>query len=327
MFVGQLGPGLEGGGLGFAYLEQREVALRHDEHEAVADVRQQVTDQPTEVLALIGEGVELGQRPSRVAGEDGLRKRKQLALRRQPEHRQHIRLCDVLAAKTDELVERRLGVAHAAFRAARDGEQRPLVDRHLFLAADILEMPGDEIHRDAPEIEALAAGHDCRQHLLRLGGGEHELHVRRRLLERLEQGIERRRGEHVHLVDDVDLEFRRGRRVHTGLAQLTHLLDAVVAGAVDLQHVDRAALGDLVALRIVIGKIDLRPVGAVEALGKNPRQGRLAGSPWPAEQIGVRDSLTTDGVGQRLADVILADDIAEALRTVFPGYDLVRHRR
>ena len=160
-----------------------------------------------------------------------------------------------------------------------------------------------------------------------LGGGEHELHVRRRLLERLEQRVERRRGEHVHLVDDVDLELRRGRRVHTGLAQLTHLIDAVVAGAVDLQHVDRAALGDLVALRIVIGKIDLRPVGAVEALGKNPRQGRLAGSPWPAEQIGVRDSLTTDGVGQRLADVILADDIAEALRTVFPGYDLVRHRR
>ena len=93
------------------------------------------------------------------------------------------------------------------------------------------------------------------------------------------------------------------------------------------ERLARAALGDLVALRFVIGKIDLRPVGAVEALGKNPRQGRLAGSPWPAEQVGMRDALAAAGVGQRLADVILTDDIAEALRTVFAGYDLVRHRR
>ena len=290
-------------------------------------MRQQVTDQPAEVLALIRECVELGQRPCRVAGEDGLGEREQLPLRRQAEHRQHVRLGDVLAAKTDKLVKRRLGVAHAAFRAARDGEQRSLVDRDLFLAANVLEMPGDQVHGDAPEIEALAARHDRRQHLLRFGGGKNELHVRRRLLERLEQRVERRRGEHVYLVDDVDFKLRRSRRVHAGLSQLTHLFDTVVAGAVDLKHVDRSALGDLDALGIVIGEVDLRAVGAVQALGKNPRQGRLASATRPAEQIGVRDALDADGVGQRLADVILTNNITEALGTVFAGYDLVRHRR
>jgi hypothetical protein len=41
----------------------------------------------------------------------------------------------------------------------------------------------------------------------------------------------------------------------------------------------------------------------------------------------VRDAIAADGVNQRLTDVILANNITEALRTVFTGYDLVRHRR
>ena len=60
---------------------------------------------------------------------------------------------------------------------------------------------------------------------------------------------------------------------------------------------------------------------------QQPRQGRLAGSPWPTEQVGMRDALAADGVRQRLADMILTNDIAEPLRTVFAGYDLVRHQR
>ena len=188
-------------------------------------------------------------------------------------------------------------------------------------------MFGNEIHRDAPQIEALAARHDRRQHFLRFGGGKHELHVRRRFLERLEQGIERRRGEHVHLVDDVDFERRRSRRIQAGLAQLTHLFDPVVAGTVNLEHIDRSSLGDLDALGIVIGEIDFGAVDAIQALGKNPCQGRLARAARTTEQICVCNALSADGIGQRLADVILADDITEALRTIFAGYDLVRHRR
>ena len=48
---------------------------------------------------------------------------------------------------------------------------------------------------------------------LRVGGGEDEHDVGRRLLERLEERVEGRAREHVHLVDDVDLEAaaRRAR--------------------------------------------------------------------------------------------------------------------
>jgi hypothetical protein len=77
--------------------------------------------------------------------------------------------------------------------------------------------------RDRLQVEALAAREDRRQHLLRIGRGEDELHVRRRLLERLQQRVERRRREHVHLVDDVDLELPLGGRVADRVAQVAHL--------------------------------------------------------------------------------------------------------
>jgi hypothetical protein len=108
----------------------------------------------------------------------------------------------------------------------------------LLGGGDLLQALDDELGRDRLQVEALAAGDDGREHLLHLGGGEDELHVRRRLLEGLEQRVERRRREHVHLVDDVDLELALGRRVADGVAQVAHLLDAVVRGAVDLDHVE-----------------------------------------------------------------------------------------
>ena len=59
---------------------------------------------------------------------------------------------------------------------------------------------------------------------LRLGRGEDELHVLGRLLERLEQRVEGRRGEHVDFVDDVDLVLPLRRRVAHVVAQFAHLL-------------------------------------------------------------------------------------------------------
>ncbi len=189
------------------------------------------------------------------------------------------------------------------------------------------EVLGDERGRDAAQVEPLAARQDRRQHLLRVGRGEHELHVRRRLFQRLEQRVERRRREHVDFVNDVDLELRAGGRVFAGLAQLADLLDAVVAGAVNFQHVERAALGDFLAARVVVVEVHLRAAGAVEAFGEDAGDGGLAGAARAAEQVGVRDALLLDGMGERLRDVLLPDDIREALRAVFAGNDLISHLR
>ena len=59
---------------------------------------------------------------------------------------------------------------------------------------------------DGPlEVEALAAVGDRRHHLVRLGRREDEERVRGRLLERLQEGVPGLLGQHVGLVEDVDL--------------------------------------------------------------------------------------------------------------------------
>ncbi len=62
----------------------------------------------------------------------------------------------------------------------------------------------DLLGRRPAEIEAMAAIHDGREHLLRLRRREHEDRPRRRLLfERLEEGVPGLAGEHVGLIEDV----------------------------------------------------------------------------------------------------------------------------
>ena len=70
---------------------------------------------------------------------------------------------------------------------------------------------GAPLGLDVPELEVLRPRPNRRQHLLRLSRREHELHMRRRLLERFQQRIERRRRKHVNFVDDVDAKLRSRR--------------------------------------------------------------------------------------------------------------------
>ena len=63
----------------------------------------------------------------------------------------------------------------------------------------------DRLGRDAGEVIPLAAREHGDRNLVRLGGREEELDVRRRLLQRLQQGVEGPGREHVHFVDVVNL--------------------------------------------------------------------------------------------------------------------------
>ena len=80
------------------------------------------------------------------------------------------------------------------------------------------------------------------RNLVHLGRGEDELHVRRRLFERLQERVPRVLREHVDFVHDEDLVAIARRAVGQALLQPPHLVDAVVAGAVDFLHVHVGAL-------------------------------------------------------------------------------------
>ncbi len=90
----------------------------------------------------------------------------------------------------------------------------------------------------------MGAGADGRQHLLRLGGGEDENEVLRRLFDNLEQRVEALRGDHVRLVDDEYPVPGFSRGVKRSVPEVAGIVHAAVAGCVELDDIDRSgALG------------------------------------------------------------------------------------
>ena len=75
---------------------------------------------------------------------------------------------------------------------------------------------------------------------------EHD--VGRRLFQRLQQRVEGRIRQHVDFVDDVDAVRAAERREFDILADLTHVVHAGIGGAIDLDHIDRCPLRNLLAI-------------------------------------------------------------------------------
>ena len=142
------------------------------------------------------------------------------------------------AGAAEQLVEHGQRVARRPRPGAYDEGQRGRLDRHALLAAELGEVVAEQPRRDQPEGVVVGARADGRQHLVGLGRGEDEPQVRRRLLDQLEQGVEALRGDHVGLVDDVDLVLVAHRREERLLAQVTRVVDATVGRRVDLDDVD-----------------------------------------------------------------------------------------
>ena len=155
---------------------------------------------------------------------------------------------------------------------------------------------GDDRQRDAAQVEALAAADDRGQYFVCLGRGKDELHVRRRLFQRLQKRIKRCGGKHVDLIDVVDLVAATRRGVFHALPQVADLVHAVVACAVDLQHIQAVALGDLFADRVIVIKLHAGSIGAVQRHGKDARGGRLSRATRPDEKISMSQPILRDGI-------------------------------
>ena len=140
------------------------------------------------------------------------------------------------------------------------------------------------------------------------------------------QGVEGLPREHVDFVDDVDLESRPAGPHVDVLPQLADLVDAAVAGPVDLQHVHVVARADALADVALVAGDGRRALDAVQGLGQDPGGGGLAHAPGPGEQVGMADAVRGDRVGQCLGDVLLADQLLEGLRAIAPGDDDVLPR-
>ncbi len=188
-------------------------------------------------------------------------------------------------------------------------------------------MTDELVVREERELEVLRARAQRREHLLRVGGGEHQHDVRGRFLERLQQRVRRRPGEHVDLVDDVHLAAARrpDAEVHA-LDELAHRVDTVVRRGVELDEVEERPGRDRDAVladpaRLAVGA----EVQAVERPRQEPGGRGLAGAARAGEEVGVADTVLDHGVAERGRDVVLADHLGEFLRPVLAVQAVRRH--
>ena len=178
---------------------------------------------------------------------------------------------------------------------------------------------------DAAQVETLAARQHRHRHLADFGRGEDELGVRRRLFQRLEQRVERRSRQHVHLVEDVDLVARAHRRVADRIIDLANVVDAVMGGGIHLDHVEMPALHDGRAVHAELRHRDRRPGDravrqfVVERTCQDAGRGGLADAADAGEDPGLRDARSLERIRDRAHHGVLADQIVESLRPVLAG--------
>ena len=251
----------------------------------------------------------------------------------QPQRGRHLLGADLrhpvlalLPAEADHLVEQALGVPHRALARAGDHAQPGLGHLDLLCLTDAPQPLDHDAHRDALELEPLHPGQDRLRDPLRLGGREQEQHVRRRLLQRLEERVERPLRQHVDLVDDVDLLAAPHREVLHALPQLADVLDRVVARPVDLDDVLAASPQDLPAARALPARRRRRALLAVQRPRQRPRRGRLPHAPRAGEQERVVDPVQADRVLQGLRHMTLTGDLLKRRRPPLPGDRHIAHR-
>ena len=271
-----------------------------------------------EIVPALGQLLDERQRTGGVAVDHEVAKREERLLLDRPEQLEHRLHRDRATGGGGELVERRLGVAVRAARAARDECERLVGHVDALGVGDQAELL-DEILQSRPlEDERLAARAHGRQHLRQIRRAEDEDEVRRRLLDELQKRVPRCVRQLVRLVEDVDLVAPLDRLEHDAVADLADVVDAALRRCVHLHDVERRARRDR--------RADVaRPVGrrrragrAVERLREDPRHRRLAGAARAGEEIRLADGVAGDRVAQCPDDRLLPDHVREALGTVFP---------
>ncbi len=146
-----------------------------------------------------------------------------------------------------------------------------------------------------------------------LRSGKDEHHPPRRLLQGLQEGVEGLIGQHMNLIDNVDLVAGLGRDEVDLFAELPYLIDPPVARPVNLHHIQRDSTPYPSAGRALIARFAPLRIFAVHRPSEDAGHGGLPRPPRPGKQIGMRQSFPGDGILQGFDSVFLADDFGETL--------------
>ena len=158
----------------------------------------------------------------------------------------------------------------------------------------LTQAPCNLMGRNSPKVKTLATAEDRCGQLLGLCGRQDETHMGRRLFQRLEQRVEGRGGQHVHLVDDIDLELAMLGRILDRLAQVANFIHAIVGGSVDFHHVHGFLCQQTAAALALSARIAVDRLLTVDGAGHDLRGGRFTRAAAATKQISMGNAAGGD---------------------------------
>ena len=153
-------------------------------------------------------------------------------------------ITDGIRRQCRRLIEHRQRITHRAFGSTGNPGQCRLIGGDPFLAADIGQMACHHFDRHTAQIKPLTARQHRHRHFSDFGCGKDEFYRFRRLLKCFQERVEGTFGKHVHFVDNIDLVTCRQRPVADALNNLTHIIDAGIAGSIHFDDIDMTAFGN-----------------------------------------------------------------------------------
>ena len=268
------------------------------------------------VNTLLAQGGNLFKRGNRIPGCDRITDLKQVSPVCDACHTAYQRFI-YLIIHTGAGVEYRQCITHGTIGQAANQLCSVFVQIDFFLPGYIKQAFSNVICRDTGEIVPLTAAQDRDRDLLNLGRCQNEDDMLGRLLHRFQQCIEGCRGEHVDLVNDIDLVLADRGQIRHLVPQVADIVNAVVGGSVHLDDVhDSAGVDTLADLTFAAG-VRAGGIQTVDRLGEDLGAGRFAGAAGAGEQIRMADAARCDLVLQGCDDGCLADNICKALGAPF----------
>ena len=184
----------------------------------------------------------------------------------------------------------------------------------MLLLRDIIQPSHNVLWLDAPEGKALAARQNGRRHLVQLRRRQNEHQMLGRLLQYLQQRVERGRGEHMHLVHDIHAPLHLCGRIDRLVAQRAHAVHAVVGRRVQLHHIQQPPALDAKATRAAVARVAVHRMLAVDRARKDLCAGRLACAARTGKQVSVRQPSLRHLPPQRGGDMLLPHHIGKGAR-------------
>ena len=156
------------------------------------------------------------------------------------------------------LIEDREGITHTTIRLLGDHVECLWLRLDPLARGDIGQVFHHVSNADAIEIINLTAGKDGREHLMLLRRGQDEERMMGRLLQCLQESIESRCRQHVHLINDEYLVLADGRRDAYLIDQRTNIIHRVVARRIQLMDIIRALLVEGTARLAFVTSLPIR---------------------------------------------------------------------